>query len=454
MNTPPRPTTQPRPRVAPSAPWAFPAAERAPLANGLEVLLYHLPGQHVVSAGLLLDVPLSAEPRPLEGVAALTVATIDEGTDDHPGRTFAEAVERCGAELTGGVGYSATRLYVDVPSRRLGDALRLLGEAVASPQLADADVERHRTIRLAQVEQQLAQSSERANHAFRRTVLSDASRASRMADGEAGTVPAITGEHVRRHHRELFGPAGATLVLAGDFRGDPRADADAALGGWRPNQVRAEHERPAPRSQHAFLIDRPGSVQADVRYGGFTIDRRDPRWFDLQVGVRAVGGSFLSRLNRVLREEKGFTYGVHLTNAPMRDGGLSFVSGSFRNEVVGETLDLLPLLVDVANDPLSPVEVADARTYLTDVLPLQYATASGICNGVMALRAAGLEPEFVDETRAGYARATPSSATAAVAALVRPHAASLVVIGDAGVLAGDIRAAGWDLEVVDVGAWV
>ena len=454
MNTPPRPTTQPRPRVAPSAPWAFPAAERAPLANRLEVLLYHLPGQHVVSAGLLLDVPLSAEPRPLEGVAALTVATIDEGTDDHPGRTFAEAVERCGAELTGGVGYSATRLYVDVPSRRLGDALRLLGEAVASPQLADADVERHRTIRLAQVEQQLAQSSERANHAFRRTVLSDASRASRMADGEAGTVPAITGEQVRRHHRELFGPAGASLVLAGDFRGDPWADADAALGGWRPNQVRAEHERPAPRSQHAFLIDRPGSVQADVRYGGFTIDRRDPRWFDLQVGVRAVGGSFLSRLNRVLREEKGFTYGVHLANAPMRAGGYSCVQGSFRNDAVAQAVSLMPSLLDVGAQPITAEEVERARTYLSGVQPLQYATASGVCNGIMGLLSAGLSADYIDSLRAALELVTPEMATETASELMPPDELSLVIVGDASVLAADLARQGISTRVVANGDWI
>lgn len=444
----------PRPHVRPSPPWSFPVSERARLDNGIEVLLYHLPGQHVVSVGLSLDLPLTAEPADLEGVAALTARTLDEGTEAHPGQAFAEAVERCGAELSGGVGYSATTLYLDVPSSRLGEALPLLGEAVTAPQLLDADVERHRTIRLAQVRQQLAQSSERANHAFRRTVLADAARASRMAEGEPPTLAGITGEHVRAFHAVHYGPAGTTLVLAGDFRGDPLADAAAALGDWRPDQQRAEHQRPTARQRHAFLVDRPGSVQADVRFGGFTIDRRDPRWFALQVGARAVGGSFLSRLNRVLREEKGFTYGVHLVNAPMRDGGISYVTGSFRNEVVGETLDLLPRLLDVTLEPLSLAEVVDARTYLTDVLPLQYATASGVCNGVMALRAAGLGPEFVDQTREGYARTTPGLATTAMAELLRPHVASLVVVGDAPALAADIRAAGWDLEVVGVGDWV
>lgn len=444
----------PRPAVTPSPPWSFPAARSTMLDNGIEVLVYQLPGQHVVAAGLSLDLPLTTEPPALEGVAALTVRTLDEGTHDHPGQAFAEAVERCGAELSGAVGYSGSRLFLDVPASRLDSGMAFLGEALTQPQLADSDVDRHRTLRLAQVEQLLAQSAERANHAFRRTLIPDAYRASRMTDGGAATVAAVTGGDVRAFHAAHYGPSGATLVLAGDFRDDPLPAAAAALGAWHVDRAPHAHEVPGARAPLAYLVDRPGSVQADVRMGWATIDRRDPRWFDLQVGVRAVGGSFLSRLNRVLREEKGFTYGVHLVNAPMRDGGLSYVTGSFRNEVVGQTLDLLPGLLDVANDPLSPGEVADARTYLTDVLPLQYATASGVCHGVMALVATGLHPQFVDETRAGYARASASSATDAVAELLRPHAASLVVVGDAGVLADDIRAAGWDIEVVDVGQWV
>ena len=119
----------PRPAVTPSPPWSFPVAQRALFDNGLQVLVYQLPGQHVVAAGLSLDLPLTTEPRALEGVAALTVGTLDEGTAQHPGQAFAEAVERCGAELTGSVGYSGTRLFLDVPASRLETGLSLLGEA-------------------------------------------------------------------------------------------------------------------------------------------------------------------------------------------------------------------------------------------------------------------------------------------------------------------------------------
>src|SRR4051794_40975629 len=92
-----RPAFGPRPAIAEPGPWNFPTPERKTLDNGLEVMRYQLPGQHVVSAGLVLDVPLAAEPRELEGVATVVCRTLDEGTTRHSADEFAELLESAGA---------------------------------------------------------------------------------------------------------------------------------------------------------------------------------------------------------------------------------------------------------------------------------------------------------------------------------------------------------------------
>ena len=60
-------TSPPRPAIAPPGPWSFPPVERARLSNGIELHSYHRPGQQIVAAHLVLEVPLSAEPREREG---------------------------------------------------------------------------------------------------------------------------------------------------------------------------------------------------------------------------------------------------------------------------------------------------------------------------------------------------------------------------------------------------
>ena len=55
----------------PPGPWSFPIAQRSQLSNGVEVITFALPGQHVIAAHLIMDLPLSAEDREREGVATI-----------------------------------------------------------------------------------------------------------------------------------------------------------------------------------------------------------------------------------------------------------------------------------------------------------------------------------------------------------------------------------------------
>ena len=130
-----------RPTTTPPGPWSFPSSQRFTLDNGLRVIVHDLPGQYVVSAGLMLDVPLTSEPEDLEGVALLTASTLSEGTHDHPGTSFTEAVESCGAVLDAAVGQSHAHVLVDVPGARLPEAMALLAEAITQPHGIDHCVE-------------------------------------------------------------------------------------------------------------------------------------------------------------------------------------------------------------------------------------------------------------------------------------------------------------------------
>lgn len=76
-----------------------------------------------------------------------------------------------------------------------------------------------------------------------------------------------------------------------------------------------------------ILVDRPDAVQADVRIQQATVGRSHPGWAALKVACGALGGTFGSRLNQVLREDKGWSYGVGMSSRPLPDGGVATVAG-------------------------------------------------------------------------------------------------------------------------------
>jgi zinc protease len=439
----------PRPVIAPAAVWTFPTPRRARLSNGIELMIFELPGQHVISAHLVLDVPLNAEGRAIEGVATVCARTLDEGSLRHDGDEFAELLETEGAGFGVDLSLSGLQAVLDVPASHLDRALQLFAEAVTEPSLAERDVNRHVQLRLAEIEQAQANSAQIASIAFRAAVFEESRRAARMNGGEPETVSQVTPEAVGAFHHDHFGPAETTLILAGDFADDPVAVAERSLGSWRnDDQRRVVAEEPAAGIRRLVLLDRPGAVQADVRLGGFGIDRLDPRWSAISVASYAMGGAFLSRLNAVLREDKGYTYGVRMNFGPLRTGGSFAVQGSFRTEIVADALAITRELIDVDQAPFTSQEVDDAVAFFTGVSPLRYATAEGVADQAATQVLARLPEDYVDRSLALLRSVTPEAATEAYRSVVHPDELTLVVVGDADRLADPLRAAGFpELEV-------
>jgi zinc protease len=89
-----------------------------------------------------------------------------------------------------------------------------------------------------------------------------------------------------------------------------------------------------------YLVDKPGSVQSVIAIGRIGVARGDPDYYALEVMNTILGGSFTSRLNQNLREDKGYTYGARSSF----DFGL--VPGAFRAGAAVQTQSTGPALAE------------------------------------------------------------------------------------------------------------
>lgn len=424
----------PRPPIAPPPPWAFPLPEITTLEAGLAVWAYDLPGQLILACDLVMELPLDAEPADREGVATIAVRCLDEGTLAHPGQEFALALEDAGAQFSGHIGLSTAQCLLGLPYDSLDAGLALLAEAASAPAYDEADVARIKANRLSEIEQQESRGSYVASSALRRAVLDETLRIARPLGGTQEGVAAIQPADVAAFHARHYRAREATLIIAGDLSGIDAADAAArAFAGWNPD---TEPVRPVPAAPGAggrTLIHRDGAVQADVRFGWYGIDRRDPRWAGLQVALTIMGGSFDSRLNTVLREERGFTYGVSMNAHPFRHGGMIDISTATRTEAAPDLIEETLRILEAA-EPFSEAEVAGAIGYLTMSAPLSLDTAEAIASQAATLAAGRLDLDHVTTSLADLARVTPASAMDAYRSLVDPGTASIVVVADRGEL--------------------
>ena len=444
-----------RPDVIPPQPWAFPEPQRHALANGISLVTYDIPGQYVVSVRTVLPLPLAAEPREREGIATITARLLDEGTARHTSEEFAELLERKGIALGAGMSDSGLSVDLDVPKRRLAEALDLLRQALGEPVFPQAEVTRHLKTRLAEIEQERAMAPQRAAREFIATFFDDADRASRPSGGTHESVSAIAREDIVDFHRRFSGPRGLTVVVAGDLSGlDVAALADDSLGQWVHDgqEVAEGADAPAARAADAtriVLVDRPGSVQSELSVGCAGPDRRvDGGWSPYPVLAFVLGGSPNARVDAMLREEKGFTYGIRSGFRPRRRGGLFLTNGSVRADSTVESVRLLLDILESGRKGFSESEVRAGVDFIGKTAPGRFATADAVADEAAGLALEGLTTAFTTENLQAMQDLDSDALVSAYTRWVDGQW-TVVVVGDANVYADQLKELGrGDVTVV------
>ena len=134
----------PRPAIAPPAVWSFPTPSRARLSNGIELIIFELPGPACDRRPIWCWTSrCNAEDRALKGSPRSARGALDEGTPRHAGDEFAELLETEGAGFGIDSSLSGTAGHPRCSCSHLDRALELFAEAVTEPALADPDVDRH-----------------------------------------------------------------------------------------------------------------------------------------------------------------------------------------------------------------------------------------------------------------------------------------------------------------------
>lgn len=443
------------PPVRPAAGWTFPEYSEHRLDNGLRVLRYDCPGQYVIAASLLFDLPLSAEPRELEGVSGLVGRCLTRGAAGRLAEEFADALALCGADLDAAAFPDGFAVRLAAPTVNLADALQLMADAVIEPLFQGDEFEQEQQLRLQEIDQAAAYPQHVAVEQLNAAMFGE-HRAARPVGGSATTVAAISRDEMVAYAERHIDPRRATLVIAGDFADlDPIAMVADVFVSWHGNgqglsEVPAD--RPAP-SEHAqlLLVDWPDASQSTLRAAAPGITRGDDRWPGMFVANYAVGGNFSSRINTVLREQKGFTYGAGSSLDTGRATGLVAVSTAVRADATAEALADLMTILREAPGSITAEEVSTASRAATESAALGFERADSVVGRVELLLSQALPLDHVDTNLERIRTVTAGDANDALTSVLRPDAFTIVVVGDAARIREPLTAWGY-AELLEVSA--
>jgi predicted Zn-dependent peptidase len=302
----------PRPVIGPPAPAKWPEWETSRLANGLRIMLADLPGRRMMAARLIVGCGAAQEDPARSGIMRLLMQAMATATIRRDPDALAGELARNGATVTADSDRDAAYLGITAPVGMFSSVIPLLAEIVAEPALASADIERLKSKRLIEIAGEDAQPQPRAENAFLAVAYSPGCGYGRPAGGTAQTVAHVDTPAIREQYGRSVGPANATLLLAGDLAASGVGrQIEEALGRWQAPapEARRVAARPAAGGRRVVMTDLRGGNQTTLLYGRAVPLITAAEIAPLEALVHAIGGWFGSRLNMLLREEKGYTYG-------------------------------------------------------------------------------------------------------------------------------------------------
>ena len=118
--------------------------------------------------------------------------------------------------------------------------------------------------------------------------------------------------------------------------------------------------------------------------GHLGVPRQLPDYMALDLAIRVLGGEGSNRLHRVLRSERGLTYGAEASMHTLKRAGDFEAETDTRSEATAEVLRLtIEEFWRIRRQRVHPRELQDAQNYLSGSFPLQVETPDAIAMQIL-----------------------------------------------------------------------
>jgi predicted Zn-dependent peptidase len=367
------------------------------LSNGMKLLVVE--SHRVPTITLRMNIPSGdlRDPANLPGVSDATAALIRLGTKTRSAKDIADAVAELGATLSFGSSQGESTIFLSSMTENFDAALALLADVLMNPTFPQDELDKWKTRQRAQLEQAKSSPGFPANDLLMKLLYDDARRYTHVT---VESLSKITRESVMEHYKTYYVPSGEWAGVSGDISArDAVAKLDKVLGPWKGGPVaHVTMKFPEALSEKkVYLIPRPNSVQTLLMVANHAIDRKSPDYIECQVMNRVLGSGPSSRLFRIIREEKGYTYGIGSGFSATRYLNHFTASTSVRTEVTQPALaELLAQFADIRNRAVPADELADAKSAIVAGFVLGLESSSQVLSRWLEQRMDGLPEDYWD----------------------------------------------------------
>ena len=436
---------------------SFPDIQRTELSNGLSIVLTERNAIPTVGIQLMVNAGYAADQLASPGAASLAMNMLDEGTDYLSSLEISGELEMLGAVLTTGSNLDTSNVTLNALTENLEPSLELFADVILNPSFPQSELDRLKQEQLARIQREQTTPIAMAQRVFPKLIYG-ADHAYGQGLTGSGTLDSV--RNLQRNDlvdfvRAWFKPNNATLIVVGDTDLDTLIPLlEEQFADWQPGDVPMKNVSDVAHQQESkiFLIDRPDSLQSVIYAGHIAPAVEDETEIAIGTMNNILGGSFTSRINMNLREDKGWSYGSRTIMIPTNNQRPFFVQAPVQTDRTADSMQevINELRGFIGEAPPTRDEVQKAQDSQSLRLAGRWETNNAVSGSLREIVRFGYEDDYFDRYAERVRSLNIEDVAEAARGVVRPENLVWLVVGDRNQVEADIEALGIaDIEILD-----
>lgn len=338
------------------------------LANGIEVYTVDAGPQDVLQLEMVFDAGNSFEDQNL--VAASTNFLLKNGTRSRSAFDINEHFEYFGAYLNRTCYNETSNLVLHSMTKHLPELLPVLRELVTESVFPQEELDTYRQNMLQRLSVNLKKPDFVAGRLIDVSLFGADHPYGKFTSPEA--YAALTREQLVNFYERHYLRGRCRIFVAGRVPADIEALLAQNFGDLDLSSEPITHAsfvtHPA-QERKSRVINDPSGVQGSIRIASPFPDKHHPDFAKVQVLNTVFGGYFSSRLMSNIREEKGYTYGIHsYLQAYTHLGAWMIATEAGRDVCEAAVKEVYLEMERLRNEPVGEEELHLVRNYMIGTL--------------------------------------------------------------------------------------
>ena len=418
----------------------LPKIQRAKLSNGLDVVLAERHDVPMINLSFQIKSGHATDPKEQPGLASFTMSMLTEGTGSYDALELSDRLEELGTDLYTNTGLDVSSVNISSLKSNFVDSLKIMHEVITDSTFDQTEIERKKSRWLAAIDQSLSTPNGMVSNLIPEILYGENHPYAKpfSGNGTRESIQWMSREDLINYKQRFIAPSNASLIVVGDTTLDEVVPMlESQFGKLTENKMLKGAQLDykvtnQPETRKVYLVDKPGAVQSLIVAGQLMPAIGSSDEIDIDLMNRVIGGSFTSRLNMNLREDKSWSYGVRTRLSQYKGPRPMLVYAPVQTDKTIPSIQEIIREYDeyLSSNPANDEELEAIVKDLSLGLIGDYETFGALMSGLSGIVSQGRDDNYIDTLPTKYRSMTIEDINSAAIRYLDPSIWTWVIVGD------------------------